>query len=92
MSVLQALALAEDAKPTALRNKAVIIRHNNPPVGGQKEIPVNLTQITRGKAPDVNLQPNDILFVPDSSSKKAMRRGAEATIELVTGLAIWGRY
>jgi polysaccharide export outer membrane protein len=90
MTVLQALALAEDAKPTARRDRASIVRRDSAASGGHEYIPVNLSEIISGKAPDVGLKPNDILFVPDSSGKKAMHRGAEAALQLITGIAIWG--
>jgi polysaccharide export outer membrane protein len=92
MTVLQALALAEDAKPTAVRDKALIVRQTSQSNGARQEIPVKLGQIISGKATDVALQPNDILFVPDSAGRKALRRGAEAAIQLVTGVVVWGRY
>jgi hypothetical protein len=34
---------------------------------------------------------NDILFIPDSTSKTAMKRGVEAAISTVTGIIIWHR-
>ncbi len=95
MTVLQALALAENAKSTAARDKAMIVRrgtgpnNDKSPGAARDEIPVKLSQIMSGKAPDVCLQPNDILFIPDSGSKKAFSRGAEAAVQMATGLAIW---
>jgi polysaccharide export outer membrane protein len=91
MTVLKAIALAEDLKSTAVRNKAMIIR-KNPQVSGQREeIPVNLKEVLAGHASDRPMQANDILFVPDSSGKKAMRRAAEAALQITTGIIIWRR-
>lgn len=92
MTVLQAVALGEGLKGTALKKKAMIIRRGKQFPGGREEIPVNLKKILSGHAPDPRLVANDILFVPDSASKRAMRRGAEAAIQIATGLVIWGRY
>lgn len=92
MTVLQAVALGEGLKPTALQKKAMIIRRGKQFPGGREEIPVNLKKILAGHAPDTGLEANDILFVPDSTSKRAIRRGAEAAIQIATGLVIWGRY
>jgi polysaccharide export outer membrane protein len=86
MTVIQALALAEDVKPTAAENKAMIIRKNPATKDGREEIAVNLTKVLEGHEHDAQLQANDILFVPDSAGKKALRRGAEAAITAAT----WG--
>jgi polysaccharide export outer membrane protein len=86
MTVMQALALAEDLKATAAQSRAMIIRRNPTAADGREEIPVNLTKVLAGHQPDAQLQANDILFVPDSTGKKALRRGAEAAITAAT----WG--
>lgn len=92
MSVLKAVALAEGQKSTAILKKAVIIRRSpNAPLTAQAEVPVNLSKILAGKASDIRLHPNDILFIPDSDAKKALRRGAEAAIQIATGIIIWRR-
>jgi polysaccharide biosynthesis/export protein len=92
MTVLQAVALGEGLKPTALEKKAMIIRRAPQSPNGREEIAVNLKKILSGHAPDPGLKPNDILFVPDSTSKIALRRGAEAAIQMATGVIILGRY
>ena len=86
MTVIQALALAEDLKPTAAQKKAMIIRKNPAATDGREEIAVNLTKVLAGHEHDTQLQANDILFVPDSTGKRALRRGAEAAITAAT----WG--
>ncbi len=42
------------------------------------------------RAPDVRLQAEDIIFVPNSAAKSATRRTLEAIIQTATGLAIYG--
>lgn len=56
------------------------------------EIAVNVEAILAGKSDDFALQPQDILFIPDSVSKKAGVRAAEAAIQAATGIVIWGRF
>ncbi len=92
MTVLQAVAMSEGLKPTALQKKAMIIRRGQQFPDGREEIAVNLKKILAGHAPDPGLKASDILFVPDSASKRALQRGAEAAIQVATGIAIWGRY
>lgn len=92
MTVLQAIALAENGKPTAVLKKAAIIRVDPAAPDGRNQIPLDLKKILSGKARDPMLQANDILFVPDSEGAKAFRRGMEAVLQTVTGVAIYGRY
>jgi polysaccharide export outer membrane protein len=77
MTVLKAIALAEDLKSTAKAKKAVILRPSSSVPGGRDQIPVDLYAMLRGRAPDRPLQSNDILFVPDSAALKALHRGAD---------------
>jgi len=91
ITVLKAVALAQDLKSTAIRSKAVIIRKNPRFPDGHEEIPVNLTMVLARHAPDPSMQPSDILFVPDSPGRKAMGRVAEAAVQATTGIIIWRR-
>ncbi len=90
MTVLKALALAEDLKPTALRSKAVIVR-KDPGTGQSTEIPVDLSKVLGARGSNQVLQANDILFVPDSGGKRALRRAAEAALQITTGIVIFRR-
>ena len=90
MSVLKALALAEDLKPSALRSKAVIVRRDSR-TGQSAEIPVDLSKILGAKGSNPVLQANDILFIPDSGGKRALRRAAEAALQITTGIVIFRR-
>jgi len=92
MTVLRAIALAEDAKSTAALTRARIIHRDTQVPPHQTEIPINVKKIVSGHAPDQILSANDILFVPESSGKKAALRGAEAAVQTATGIAIFGRY
>jgi polysaccharide biosynthesis/export protein len=90
ISVLQAVSLAEGLGPQAAPKNAKIFRPRGD--GPEKdEIPVNVASIQAAKADDVALKPGDILFVPDSTSKKAGVRAAEAAIQTITGIVIWRR-
>jgi polysaccharide export outer membrane protein len=92
ISVLQAVSLAEGLGPQASPKKAKIFRqvdNSGKETAGKKEIDVDVAAILAGKASDFVLQPKDILFIPDSTSKKAGIRAAEAAIQAATGVAIW---
>jgi polysaccharide biosynthesis/export protein len=89
MTVLQALALAEDTKSTAKRDQSFIIRNDPQSPNGRKQIPVDLKKILSGKSSDTTLQAEDILFVPDSSGKRALHRGLESILQAATGVTIY---
>lgn len=90
LSVLQALSLAGGLDQAASPQHSRILRAYK---GGlnRVEIPVDLRKIMAGKANDVALQPEDILFIPGSTPKRAALRAAEAAIQLGTGIVIWRR-
>jgi polysaccharide export outer membrane protein len=87
MTVLKLIALAQGLKSTAKADKSVIIRRD-PSTGAKKEINLDLKKIMARKSEDVALKTNDILFVPDSASKQALRRAGDLAISMTTGIAI----
>jgi polysaccharide biosynthesis/export protein len=90
ISVLQAVSLAEGLDKVASAKGARILRQSR--AGGERtEMAVNVERILDGRAPDVALQANDILFIPNSVAKSASLRVFEAAIQAGTGMAIWGR-
>jgi polysaccharide export outer membrane protein len=87
ISALQLLALAEGLQKTAASAKARIMRAV-PGSPNRIEIAINLKKLLEGKSADVRLEPNDILFVPNSAAKAAGQR----TVDVISGLAsaaIW---
>jgi polysaccharide export outer membrane protein len=88
VSLLQALSLAEGLRRTASAQRAKIIRRAG---GSREEIPVRLGDVLAGRAPDLSLQPGDILFIPHSRAKGAALRAAEAAVQAATGVIIWRR-
>jgi hypothetical protein len=75
--------MAGGAMKTAAPSRAKILRNSRT---GQKPtlIAVNLKRLLNGKGSDVQLEPNDILFVPNSAEKAATGRALDAAIQ--TGL------
>lgn len=88
MTVLQAIALAQGTTSMAALDRSKLIRKTPK---GPVEIPIPLRKILAAKAPDVGLQPDDIVFVPGSPGKGFTRRGVEAIIAITTGLAVYRR-
>lgn len=87
MTVLQAIAMAEGINPTAASNKSRLIRTTP---AGRQEIPLPLKDMLSSKAPDMRLQAEDIIFVPNSAAKSAFRRSMEAIVQTASGVAIYG--
>jgi polysaccharide biosynthesis/export protein len=90
VSVLQALSMAEGLDKASSAKNSKVLR---PQPGGtaRLEIPVDLAKVLAGKAEDVHLRADDILFVPTSAAKSATMRGVEAAIQIATGVVIWRR-
>lgn len=89
MTVLKAIALAQGANSTASLNNAKLVRKT---ATGQQEQQLELKKIFTGKSPDVPLQADDIVFVPNSAPKSATKRGLEAILQTATGVAIYHPY
>lgn len=89
LTVLQAIAMAHGTNSTASLKSARLIRkaHSNP-----QDVPIPLDIILAAKSPDLELQPDDIVFVPTSTAKTVTRRSLEAILQTATGIAIYGRY
>lgn len=66
-TALHALALSEGLTPTSAPKKATILRVNAQ--GDRDLLLVDLDSVMKGKSPDVALQPEDVLFVPQSGAK-----------------------
>jgi polysaccharide export outer membrane protein len=87
MSLTQAIALAGGWDKMASLSGARILRADGGP--NREQIPANIKKIMENKAPDLQMQPDDILYVPNSLKKVIGARGAEAAIGIGTGVLIW---
>ena len=65
--VSQVLAWAGGPMKTAKLSDGRLVRYNA--TGGRDEVPLNIKDIFNGKAEDVFVRPNDILFIPGSTIK-----------------------
>ena len=87
LTTLKILSLAGGLTRTAKSDKAVIVRKDN--MGRQHEVPIDLKKVLSRKAEDLQLQPSDILYVPESGSKQALFRAAEFGLALGSGVALY---
>jgi polysaccharide biosynthesis/export protein len=86
ITVLQALALAGGTNHTAKMSGARIIRKTP---SGMTETRIQLKKMLEAKVPDLNLQPDDILFVPVSGLRIAASRTAEAALTMATAVSVY---
>ncbi len=89
ISVVKAVALAEGFTPLAATHRGLIIRQSTSEVG-RRETAVDIAEILAGKAADVSLAPDDILYIPESGARKTVRAMGEAAMSLINGIAIYG--
>ena len=87
VTVTQAVALGGGFSQDAKASDSMIIRIHVD--GLREEIPVDPQMIFQGEADDVAMLPNDILFVPASKAKPALRRALDAAIGVATGSLIY---
>jgi polysaccharide biosynthesis/export protein len=69
ITLLQALAQAGGTTGTAAANRAILLHKNGDGYVADK---LHLGNIARGKEKDLELQPNDIVFIPNSRLKNAL--------------------
>ena len=85
LTVLQALALAGGTGHTAKMNGAKILRKE---ATGMTEVHLDLKKMMQAKAPDIQMQANDILIVPTSSGKILAGRTLEAALQAATLVSV----
>lgn len=86
LTILQAIAMAQGANPTAKLDSTILIRTTPE---GRQEVPIYLSKVMAAKAPDPKLRADDVIFVPRSNAKVGFRRGLDAALQTVVGMAIY---
>ena len=81
LTVMRALSLGQGLTRTAAGKDAIIIRTLE--TGARQELPVNLQDVLKGKAPDIPLQARDIVFVPNSVGKSVAHGTLDALVRMV---------
>ncbi|HEV2289480.1 MAG TPA: polysaccharide biosynthesis/export family protein [Candidatus Acidoferrales bacterium] len=87
INTMKVIALAHGLLGTAKTNSAVILR-KDPATGKTNQINVKLKMIMNRKAPDILLHANDVLYVPDSTAKRALYKAGDAAVGITSGLII----
>ena len=87
MTMLKMLSLAGGTTNTAKMKNTVILR-KNPDTGKRDQVPVDLSKVMHLKTQDVQMEANDILFVPDSSGLRALHRAGDIGVALTEGASL----
>jgi polysaccharide export outer membrane protein len=89
-SVLRMIAISEGLTPYSARIAYVYRRDGE---GVKREIPIELDKIMQRKSPDVSLQVEDVLYIPDNKTRRAtmtaLDRIAMFGASTGSGLVIW---
>lgn len=92
-TVLKMLALSEGLAPFSGK-QAYIFRREAGAGGAKNEIPIELSAIMNRKSPDVSLQPNDVLYIPDNRGKRISLGALERVLAFgsatASGVLIYG--
>lgn len=85
ISLLQALAQAGGASKSASLSKAVLMHRNGE---GYQTTKLHVDKMQKGEQPDLELQANDILFIPNNRLKNAMT-GTQAVVSSLGSASIY---
>jgi len=82
ITLLQALAMAGGTTHTSSMGGSRLLRKG---ASGYSDIPMDLGKMVKGRVADVQLQAEDILYVPGSTMKSAFTRAAPAILAAASG-------
>ena len=86
LSAVQAISLAGGTPPNAVPSRARLIRKQAD--GSHVEIPLQLSAMEKGKQPDIQLQADDIVYVPFSYARN-VAVGAGSLVGATSSAAIY---
>ena len=86
LTILQALALAGGNTRTASLSNTRLIRKT---ANGYTDTTLSLSKILKGSAADSQLQPDDILYIPNSATKSVVYRTAPSIVSSASTAAIY---
>ena len=89
LTVLKAIALAEGIAPNAALDKARLVRKTS---DGQIAIPLELKKMLAAQVPDMRVEPDDVLFIPNSMAQSAFKKGLEIALQTASGVIIYHPY
>jgi polysaccharide biosynthesis/export protein len=92
-TVLKMLAVSEGLLPYATEEAYIYRREGGE--GGRNEIAIPLSKIMARKSPDVSLQPNDVLYIPDNKGRRMTMTMVDRLVTFgagtASGMLVWRR-
>jgi polysaccharide biosynthesis/export protein len=88
LTVLKAIALAQGIAPNAALGSARLVRKSS---DGQVAIPLPIKKMLAAQAPDMRLEPEDVIFIPNSAAMNAFKRSLELALQTASGVIIYRR-
>lgn len=85
----EVIALAQGAKPSSYSQKTLLLRTSG--TSARVVQTVKLEDVLRGKAVDITMQPDDIVFIPPSILKAASKQALTAAIGFATQAYFFSR-
>jgi polysaccharide export outer membrane protein len=85
----EVIALAQGAKPSSYSQKTLLLRTSG--TSARVVQKVKLEDVLRGKAVDITMQPDDIVFIPPSILKAASKQALTAAIGFATQAYFFSR-
>ena len=86
MTALEAVSLAGATNHTASPSKARLIRRTS---DGYQDIHIQLSDMQKGKAPDVDLHAGDVIYIPFSYLKNALALGSSSILAAAVSATIY---
>jgi len=87
MTVLEAVAQAGGTQPSAVPNNAKLIRKNTD--GSYTVVKLSVSDMQKGKKPDMALQEGDIVYIPFSYVRNALSTGIAGIVAAATAATIY---
>ena len=84
-TVMKALAMSEGLLTYSQKDAYIFRRVND--MGEKQEIPIELRKIIERKSPDVKLQANDILYIPEDHKRKTTMGALDRALSTALGTA-----
>ncbi len=86
LTVLKAIALAQGLAPNAALDKARLVRKTS---DGQIAIPLQLRKMLTASIPDMRVEPEDVIYVPNSAAISGFKRSLELALQTASGILIY---